>query len=59
MYLQLTIDAVRAGVLRMYKALPDIQLDLPAAYALAERWIAAARHMHIIDEATALALPRG
>jgi len=37
----LTIDAIRTGFDRLYEALPDLCLDVPPAYTLLERWLAA------------------
>jgi hypothetical protein len=60
MCVQITLDAMRTGVQRLYAALPDIHVDLPPAYTLAERWIGLlAAAPPLIDAATVRALPKG
>ncbi len=51
---------MRTGVQRLYAALPDIHVDLPPAYTLAERWIGLlAAAPPLVDAATVRALPKG
>lgn len=39
----LTTDAITTGFQRLYDAMPDLCLDVPPAYTLLERWLAACK----------------
>lgn len=41
----ISVDAVRIGFERLYAAMSDLCLDVPPAYTLLERWVAACRQV--------------
>lgn len=56
----ISMDAVRTGFDRLYEALPDLCLDVPPAYTLLERWLAACQQVdkQFLPEETVRKLPQ-
>ncbi len=55
---ELSSTAIEKGFDRLYVALPDLSIDLPPAFSLAEWWTKAALDAGFIGKAIADRLPR-
>lgn len=54
----LTADAIRVGFDRLYSSMPDLCLDVPPAYTLLERWLAACRDGGFLPDDVARKMPQ-
>ncbi len=52
-----TLDAIGVGFSRLFAALPDLSLDVPPAYTLAERWTSACSRQGFLPQSIAKQLP--
>lgn len=46
----ITIDQMRNGFQRAYDQMPDISIDVPAAYVILERWVLRCRQAGIVND---------
>jgi len=46
----ITIEQMRAGFQRVYEEMPEISIDVPAAYLILERWVIRCRQAGIIND---------
>jgi programmed cell death protein 4 len=46
----ITIDQMRNGFQRVFDQMPDISIDVPAAYVILERWVLRCRQAGIVND---------